>query len=118
MLTLFAPLAAYAEEDAAGLAPLRAAAERGDPEAQVELGILYEYGFSLPDHKAQALAWYMIAAESGSAKAVVRRDALKGRMNAAEIEEAERRHAELAATVQKPAAPEPAPVEPASKPLE
>lgn len=116
VLALLAPVTASAEEDAAGLAPLRAAAERGDPEAQVELGILYEYGFSLPDHKAQALAWYMIAAAHGSAKAVARRDALKGGMSGAEIEEANRRYAELAATVQKPEAPkpsEPAVAEPA-----
>ncbi len=81
---------AVGAQDLATLEQLRAQAERGDPDAQLELGILYEYGYHLPDNKPPALAWYRLAAEQGHAKAAARRDALKAKMTPAELAEAQR----------------------------
>lgn len=65
------------------------AARKGDPEAQLEMGILYEYGFYLPENRPPALAWYMLAADQGNKKAAQRRDALKQRMSQIEVQRAE-----------------------------
>lgn len=107
-LLALAPVLASAAppaEDPAGLDQLRKAAESGDAEAMLELGILYEFGFRMPDNKAPALAWYRLAAESGSAKAGARQDALRGKMAGKELEEANKLYAEYSATVRKPAPP-------------
>jgi uncharacterized protein len=86
-LMLVLPLAA-AVEDPANLEQLRAAAAKGEIEAEYELGILYEFGFQFPDHKAAAYAWYARAADHGHVKAAERRDALRGSLSAAEMEKA------------------------------
>lgn len=98
----------------AGLEDVRAAAERGDPDMQFELGELYEFGFRLQDHLVPALAWYIVAAEQGHPKAAARRDALKGRLNAAQVAEAQRQSAKLP---RRPAAPK-APAETAPAPVQ
>jgi TPR repeat protein len=109
-LTVFVAAAAVAEDEPAGLSVLRAQAEAGSAEAQVELGILYEYGFRMPDNLVPALAWYMRAAESGSTGAVHRRDALAARLTAAQVDEAKRLAAEITAKrPETPLAPAPAP---------
>lgn len=64
------------------------AAQRGDQEAQLEMGILYEFGFYMPDHTIPALAWYMLSAEQGNEKATKRRDLLMSRMSQSEIDQA------------------------------
>jgi TPR repeat protein len=102
-LLLVPALALAAPEDPAGLEQLRKAAESGDAEAMLELGILYEFGFKMPDNKAPALAWYRLATESGSAKAGARQDALRGKMAGKELDEANKLYAEYAAAVRKPA---------------
>lgn len=79
---------AGAVEDPQGLETLRALAGRGNVEAQVELGILYEYGFQHADHLVPALAWYMRAAEAGQGDAIKRRDALMAKLKPAEVEQA------------------------------
>ena len=79
-----------AEDDPAGLEQLRAAAEAGKVDAQLELGILYEYGFRKPDHLVPALSWYLRAAESGHADAARRRDALTAKLKPGEVDEAKR----------------------------
>lgn len=81
---------AYADTPAT-LDSLRSAAERGEVEAQYELGVLYEFGFHLPDHRSTALGWYTRAAEQGHAAASKRRDLLKAQLSAAEIEKASQR---------------------------
>ncbi len=81
---------ALATDDPAGLEQLRQAAEAGKIDAQLELGILYEYGFRKPDHLVPALSWYLRAAESGDADAARRRDALMAKLKPAEVEEAKR----------------------------
>src|SRR4051812_16528114 len=90
-----APLA-LAVEDPAGLEQLKKTAESGDNEAMLELGILYEYGFRLQDHNAPALAWYRLASEAGNAKAGARHDALRAKLTAAEMDEANKLYAEYA----------------------
>jgi len=72
----------------ADLDHIKRSAEAGDAEAQLELGILFEYGFRLKDNEIPALTWYSISANQGNAKAAKLRDALMGKMNPKEIEEA------------------------------
>ena len=45
-------------------------AEQGLPEAQVNLGLMYDRGQGVPQDYAEALKWYRKAAEQGNAKAV------------------------------------------------
>jgi TPR repeat protein len=86
-----------AAQDLTSLEQLRATAARGDAAAQLEMGILYEYGFDLPNNRAYALAWYSLAAERGNSRAVERRDLLQRRLPEIEIAEARRLASELAA---------------------
>lgn len=90
LLLVFLAPAAGAQEAAPVPEPLRAAVARGDPEAYLEMGILYEFGYHAPGRKAQALAWYMRAAAQGHVRAAARRDALRARMTAEEIAHAQR----------------------------
>ena len=109
---LVAPV--YAADEPPTLAALRQSAEQGNRDAQLELGILYEFGYRMPDNQVPALAWYMRAAEQGNEQAAKRRDALMGSMKAGEIEEAKKLAAEIAgkqSTASRPA-PSPAPAEP------
>ncbi len=71
------------------------AAQRGDQEAQLEMGILYEFGFFMPDHTVPALAWYMLSAEQGNQKAIKRRDLLMSRMSQSEIDQARSQSSQL-----------------------
>lgn len=64
------------------------AARRGDAAAQLEVAILYEYGFNMPDNEVYALAWYLLAAEGGSAKAASHRDKLLGKLSAGDVDRA------------------------------
>ncbi len=68
---------------------LLSAARRGDTAAQLEIAILYEYGFSMPDNEVYALAWYLLAADS-SAKATKHRDRLIDKLPPAKVEEAKK----------------------------
>lgn len=71
------------------------AAQSGDPEAQLEMGILYEFGFYMEGNNIPALAWYMLAAKQGNDKAVKRRDLLMSRMSQNEIDQARQQSAQL-----------------------
>ena len=71
-----------------GLTDITAAAQRGDAEAQHELGILYEFGYGMVNNQIAALAWYNVAAQQGHAKAATRRDILKARMPQSDIDKA------------------------------
>lgn len=83
--------------DETALQALRSAAAQGNVDAQYEMGVLYEFGFNMPDNLPSALAWYMAAADQGDARAIKRRDLLQGQLSAAEVEDARRRRAEFAA---------------------
>lgn len=64
------------------------AAQAGDTEAQVEMGILYEYGYHMKDNRISALAWYMKAAKRGNARATMYRDRLMKKLTPAEVDRA------------------------------
>jgi len=76
ILCLMAPVTAGAQ-DLASLEQMRQAAEQGNADAQLEMGILYEFGYNMPKNDVNALAWYMHAADQGNELAVKRRDLLK-----------------------------------------
>ena len=56
-------------KDAAALAQLQTAAQSGDANAQLWLGVMYNFGQGVPQDYAQALSWYRKAAEQGYADA-------------------------------------------------
>jgi len=60
---------ASAAAPASGADGLRAAAERGDPDAQHKLGEMYEKGWSVTQDDGQAVLWFRKAAEQGHAGA-------------------------------------------------
>jgi TPR repeat protein len=72
-------------------------ARRGDPEAQVEMGILYEYGFRMKGNRVVALAWYLLAAEKGNARAIKYRDRLQHKLSAAQVDAARKQSKTLVA---------------------
>ena len=82
---LWLPLSSQA---GTGLTDITNAAQRGDAEAQHELGILYEFGYGMANNQIAALAWYNVAAQNGHAKAAARRDILKARLSQADIDKA------------------------------
>ena len=62
--------AAYDRDDyAAALKEWRPLAERGDSEAQFNLGVIYDNGEGVPQDYAEAVKWYRKAAEQGDAAA-------------------------------------------------
>lgn len=72
----------------ADLDDIRRTAEAGDREAQLELGILFQYGFNYKDNEIPALTWYSLSANQGNPKAVRLRDALKAKMSEKDVQEA------------------------------
>ena len=72
----------------ADLDDIRRAAEAGDAASQLELGILFQYGFNYKDNEIPALTWYTLSANQGNAKAVKLRDALKAKMTEKDVQEA------------------------------
>ena len=78
-----------AQEDSASLAALRAAAEKGQADAQYELGILYEFGYNFPEHLVSAYAWYNRAANQGNAAAAHRLEILKGQLSPSDLKKAQ-----------------------------
>ena len=85
-------------QDSAGPVDVRMAAESGNAEAQLEMGILYEFGFNMPGNEIPALAWYMLAAKQGNEKAIRRRDILMSRLTQTQIEQAQQQSAQLLRT--------------------
>ena len=115
------PLLAGAQ-DLTSLEKMRQTAAQGSADAQLEMGILYEFGYNMPKNNVTALAWYLRAVEQGSALAAKRRDQIMAGMKPEEIEAAQKLSQELAAqappaTTPPPAAePAPVPAEPAPAP--
>ncbi len=66
-------------------------ARGGDPEAQVEMGILYEYGFSMKGNRVAALSWYLLAADKGDTHAIKYRDRLMKKLTSAQVEAARKK---------------------------
>ena len=120
ILSLVVPVMAGAQ-DLASLEETRQAAEQGNADAQLEMGILYEFGYNMPKNNVTALAWYLRSAEQGNALAVKRRDQLKSQMKPDEIDAADKLSKELMTkkpekTDTPPAAPAPPTEKPASSP--
>jgi len=103
-------------QDFKGPIELLNAAKRGDTAAQLEVAILYEYGFNMPDNEVYALAWYLVAADN-SAKAVTHRDKLLKKLSPAQVDRARTMSKTLAASIKPAPAPEKMP-EPAPAPSE
>jgi len=110
----------------ADLDDIRRTAEAGDSGAQLELGILFQYGYNYKDNEIPALTWYMLSANQGNAKAAKLRDALKAKMTEKDVQEATEHVAQYKpsgkpaatpppATEAKPAEVEPLPVPPAAQ---
>jgi len=97
VLAVLLPLGAGAavSQGGAGLKVISDAARQGDAEAQLELGILYEFGYGMANNQIVALAWYTLAAQQGNQKAVARRDILRKRLSQAEVDKAETLSAKL-----------------------
>jgi len=72
-------------------------ARSGDPEAQVEMGILYEYGFRMKGKRVVALAWYLLAADKGNTRAVRYRDKLIRELKPAAVDAARKQSRTLSA---------------------
>lgn len=94
ILSLVAPVMAGAQ-DLASLEQMRQSAEQGNADAQLEMGILYEFGYHMPKNNVTALAWYLRSAEQGNALAVKRSDQLKSHMTPDEIDAANKLSKEL-----------------------
>ena len=62
-------LAAYRNEDyATAFKEWKPLAEQGNASAQVNLGIMYEFGRGVPEDHKEAFKWYKLAAEQGYAE--------------------------------------------------
>jgi hypothetical protein len=94
ILCLFVTGLSSAADDAS-LEKMRLTAEQGNVDAQLEMGILYEFGFNMPKNNVTALAWYLRAADNGNALAVKRRDVLKTHLTPDEIDAAQKLSREL-----------------------
>lgn len=105
--SLIVPAMAGAQ-DLASLEETRKAAVQGNAEAQLDLGILYEFGYNMPKNDVNALAWYLRSAEQGNALAVNRRDLLKSHMKSEDIAAAQKLASELAVQKSESAATPPA----------
>lgn len=67
------------------------AAEQGEARAQAGLGYLYHVGQGVPQDNITGHMWYNIAASKGAEKAASNRAEIAGKMQPADISEAQRR---------------------------
>jgi TPR repeat protein len=67
------------QNPATALAWFRKAAERGYPDSQARLGLLYRKGISVKPDKVEAFMWYSLAAANPKAAAKARKNARKYR---------------------------------------
>lgn len=102
-----APASGDPTADFKGPQKLLDAAKRGDTSAQLDIAILYEYGFHMPDNKVYALAWYILAADGGSAKAVTHRDKLLSELSSSQVQQARAMSKKLVKVTAKPPMPAP-----------
>lgn len=88
LLALIAGVCLWIGVAHADLDHIKQAAEAGDAQAQLELGMLYQFGYHYKDNEVPALTWYTLSANQGNARAAKLRDDLMGKMKPAEIEQA------------------------------
>jgi hypothetical protein len=114
LLGLLAVAPTFAADAASSPDAVRQAAEAGNANAQLNLGILYEYGFHMKGNKVEALAWYIAAADQGLPKAAQYRDKLMHELTAAQVQQAREKAKKIPrapkATPPSEAAPPAAPV--------
>ena len=80
---------AYESKDyATALKFWRPLAEQGVAEAQIGLGVMYEFGRGVPQDDAAAHMWFSLAIAQGLEEAQKARDSLAKRMTHGQIEEA------------------------------
>jgi len=77
---------------ATALRIFRQLADQGDASAQAKLGVMYYFGWGVPQDYVQAHMWYNLAAAQGQEDARARevRDDLAEKMTPAQIAEAQR----------------------------
>lgn len=92
----------------ADLDDIRRTAETGDRDAQLQLGILFQFGFNYKDNEIPALTWYSLAANQGHPRAIGLRDALKAKMTEKDVQEAQEQIASFKAKGAPHLAPAPA----------
>ena len=102
----------------ADLDDIRRTAEAGDSGAQLELGILFQYGYNYKDNEIPALTWYMLSANQGNAKAAKLRDALKAKMTEKDVQEATEHVAQYKPSGKPAATPPPAAAPATEAPVE
>lgn len=88
LLALIAGVCLWIGVAHADLDHIKQAAEAGDAQAQLELGMLFQFGYRYKDNEVPALTWYTLSANQGNARAAKLRDELMGKMKPAEIEQA------------------------------
>lgn len=64
------------------------AAKRGLPDSQFNLAVLYENGLGVTRDMEKAFMWISLAAQGGDAEAIRRRDAVRGKLTAQELADA------------------------------
>ncbi len=84
-------VAAYRRDDyAAALKFWRPLAEQGDALAQSNLGVIYEFGLSVPQDIVQAHMWFDLAVEHGDERAKINRAIAASQMTPDQIAEDQR----------------------------
>ncbi len=84
-------VAAYQRGDyATALKFWRPLAEQGDTLAQSNLGVMYEFGLSVPQDIVQAHMWFDLAVEHGNERARINRAIAASQMTPDQIAEAQR----------------------------
>jgi serine/threonine protein kinase len=84
------PVAAAPSGDAAAFAHYRGLALRGDPDAALRVGELFEAGRGTAVSANWAYVWYSVAEVRGVAEAKAKKDAMARRLQAKEIEQADK----------------------------
>ena len=98
---LIAVGASAAEGEAMGFSDVERQARGGAVEAQLEVGILYEFCFGMKNNLVPALAWYLLAADQGNPQAIERRDFLLKQLGQDQVAEARKLSQTLLAAMPK-----------------
>ena len=87
--------AAVAGDYATALREFRPLAERGQSDAQFNLGLIYSNGLGVPQDYVQAHKWFNIAGTNGDKNGTSNRDRVAQSMTSAQLAEAQRLAREL-----------------------
>ena len=84
------PIAAAPAGDAAAFAYYRGLALRGDPDAALRVGDLFEAGRGTAMNPNWAYVWYSVAEVRGVAEAKAKKDVMARRLQTKELEQADK----------------------------